>query len=107
MKKEANWKLEYVMTKVYGIEDLKPESLYKMTKELNEPHSKWFQMYYSYYYVSYDDIELYCGQHCRTSQLCAIQYLDLRSYNDCTERKEKLQQELNITLEPKRWYPIL
>ncbi|XP_066467251.1 cyclic GMP-AMP phosphodiesterase SMPDL3A [Tiliqua scincoides] len=102
MKKKASWKLEYVMTKVYGIENLKPESLYAMTKQMTEPHSKLFQKYYNYYYVSYGT-DLFCEEHCRTSQLCAIQYLDLPSYTNCTEHKEKLQQGVNNTLSPQRW----
>ncbi|KAJ6655249.1 hypothetical protein lerEdw1_005593 [Lerista edwardsae] len=99
LKKESNWKLEYVMTKTYGIEDLKPESLYDMTEQLNEPHSKSFKKYYNYYYVSYDEA-FFCEEHCRTSQLCAIQYLDHRSYTNCIKHKKKLHQGVNITLLP-------
>ncbi|CAI5770033.1 acid sphingomyelinase-like phosphodiesterase 3a isoform X1 [Podarcis lilfordi] len=90
VKNESVWKLEYVMTKAYGIKDLTPESLYEMANQLSVPHSKLFQKYYSHYFVSYDDPSLFCGEHCRITQLCAIQYLDLTSYTDCIEHKGKL-----------------
>nr|XP_060609256.1 acid sphingomyelinase-like phosphodiesterase 3a [Anolis sagrei ordinatus] len=91
MKNESVWKLEYVMTKAYGMEDLIPESLYEMTNRLSAPHSTLFQKYYYYYYVSYDDPHLFCEKHCRISQLCAIKHLDFPSYIDCIEHEEKLQ----------------
>ncbi|XP_062981798.1 acid sphingomyelinase-like phosphodiesterase 3a [Elgaria multicarinata webbii] len=91
MKNESVWKLEYIMTKAYGIEDLTPESLYEMAKQLSVPYSKLFQKYYSYYFVSYDDASLLCEEQCRISQLCAIQYLDLPSYTDCVRHKGELQ----------------
>ncbi|XP_032999608.1 acid sphingomyelinase-like phosphodiesterase 3a isoform X2 [Lacerta agilis] len=92
VKNESVWKLEYVMTKAYGIKDLTPESLYEMANQLSVPHSKLFQKYYSRYYVSYDDPNLFCEEHCRITQLCAIQYLDLTTYTDCIEHKGKLHR---------------
>lgn len=81
------------MTKAYGIEDLSPESLYELVKQFGVPHSKLFQKYYSHYFVSYDDASLFCEEHCKVSQLCAIQYLDLPPYSDCTERGGKSQHK--------------
>ncbi|XP_061479727.1 acid sphingomyelinase-like phosphodiesterase 3a [Rhineura floridana] len=88
MKNESIWKLEYVMTKAYGIEDLMPETLYEMTNQFNVPHSKLFQKYYSHYFVSYD-ASLFCEEYCRINQLCAILYLDHSSYTDCIRHKDQ------------------
>ncbi|NXS85093.1 ASM3A phosphodiesterase, partial [Erpornis zantholeuca] len=85
-KNESNWKLEYILTKTYGIEDLKPESLYEMAKQLSMPHSTLFEQYYSNYIVSYDKTIL-CEAGCKTCQICAIQYLDYPSYRNCINRE--------------------
>ncbi|KAF7254311.1 Acid sphingomyelinase-like phosphodiesterase 3a [Varanus komodoensis] len=92
MKNESVWKLEYVMTKAYEIKDLTPESLYEMAQKFSVPHSKLFQKYYSYYFVSYDDASLFCEEECKISQLCAIQCLDHPCYADCIKHKGKLQK---------------
>ncbi|NXU71303.1 ASM3A phosphodiesterase, partial [Oreotrochilus melanogaster] len=85
-KNESNWKLEYILTKAYGIEDLKPESLYEMAKRLSVPHSTLFEQYYSNFIVSYDKT-IVCEEGCKTCQICAIQYLDYSSYIDCINRE--------------------
>ncbi|NWW35944.1 ASM3A phosphodiesterase, partial [Panurus biarmicus] len=85
-KNESNWKLEYILTKTYGIEDLKPESLYEMAKQLSMPHSTLFEQYYSNYIVSYDKTIL-CEEGCKTCQICAIRYLDYSSYKDCINQE--------------------
>ncbi|XP_048347889.1 acid sphingomyelinase-like phosphodiesterase 3a isoform X2 [Sphaerodactylus townsendi] len=90
MKNESDWKLEYIMTKAYGIKDLKPESLYGMVKQLSTPHSTLFPKYYNNYFVSYDGNKL-CEEHCRVTQLCAIKYLDFTSYTDCIGNEDTSQ----------------
>ncbi|KFU90720.1 Acid sphingomyelinase-like phosphodiesterase 3a, partial [Chaetura pelagica] len=85
-KNESNWKLEYILTKAYGIEDLKPESLYAMAKQLSMPHSTLFEKYYSNFIVSYDKT-IVCEEGCKICQICAIQYLDYSSYTDCINRE--------------------
>uniref|UniRef100_A0A8D0GY25 Acid sphingomyelinase-like phosphodiesterase n=1 Tax=Sphenodon punctatus TaxID=8508 RepID=A0A8D0GY25_SPHPU len=82
MKNESNWKVEYSMTKAYGIEDLKPESLYEMVKQFTAQGSKIFQKYYSHFIVNYDK-SIVCDEYCKISQLCAIQYLAHSLYSDC------------------------
>ncbi|KAJ7341894.1 hypothetical protein JRQ81_007544 [Phrynocephalus forsythii] len=89
MKNESVWKLEYVMSKAYGIQDLKPESLYEIANQFRVPQSNLFRRYYNYYFVSYDDPSLFCDERCKTNQICAIQYLDLSSYTDCVGREGK------------------
>ncbi|XP_047921546.2 cyclic GMP-AMP phosphodiesterase SMPDL3A isoform X1 [Anser cygnoides] len=85
-KNESDWKLEYILTKAYGIEDLKPESLYEMAKQLSVPHSKLFEQYYNNFIVSYDKT-IVCEEGCKTCQICAIQYLDYSSYTDCINQE--------------------
>ncbi|XP_053830458.1 acid sphingomyelinase-like phosphodiesterase 3a isoform X2 [Vidua macroura] len=85
-KNESNWTLEYILTKTYGIEDLKPQSLYEMAKQLSMPHSTLFEQYYSNYIVSYDKT-IRCEEGCKTCQICAIQYLDYSSYTDCINQE--------------------
>ncbi|NXH18962.1 ASM3A phosphodiesterase, partial [Bucco capensis] len=85
-RNESNWKLEYILTKAYGIEDLKAESLHQLAKQLAVPHSSLFELYYSHFIVSYDP-SLVCEEGCKTCQLCAIQYLDHSSYTDCLNRE--------------------
>ncbi|NXS06542.1 ASM3A phosphodiesterase, partial [Neodrepanis coruscans] len=85
-KNESNWKLEYILTKTYGVEDLKPESLYEMAKQLSMPHSTLFEQYYSNFIVSYDKT-IVCEGGCKICQICAIQYLDYSSYTDCINRE--------------------
>jgi len=86
-KNESNWKLEYILTKAYGIEDLKPASLYEMAKQLSVPHSTLFEQYYNNFIVSYNKT-IVCEEGCKTCQICAIQYLDYSSYTDCINREE-------------------
>ncbi|XP_053793754.1 acid sphingomyelinase-like phosphodiesterase 3a isoform X1 [Vidua chalybeata] len=85
-KNESNWTLEYILTKTYSIEDLKPQSLYEMAKQLSMPHSTLFEQYYSNYIVSYDKT-IRCEEGCKTCQICAIQYLDYSSYTDCINQE--------------------
>ncbi|KAM5163088.1 cyclic GMP-AMP phosphodiesterase SMPDL3A [Mantella aurantiaca] len=81
-KQEATWKLEYVMTKQYGIKDLKPESLYELTKQFQKPKSIEFQNYYRNYLVNFDAPEG-CNEVCKKNQLCAIMHVDASSYFQC------------------------
>ncbi|KGL85340.1 Acid sphingomyelinase-like phosphodiesterase 3a, partial [Tinamus guttatus] len=85
-KNESNWKLEYILTKAYGVEDLKPQSLYEIAKQLSVPHSRLFEQYYSNFIVSYDTT-IVCEGGCKACQICAIQYLDYSSYTDCINQE--------------------
>lgn len=82
LKQEATWKLEYVMTKQYGIKDLKPESLYELAKQFQKPKSIEFQNYYRNYLVNFDVPEG-CDGACKQRQLCAIMHVDTSSYFHC------------------------
>ncbi|XP_025910363.1 acid sphingomyelinase-like phosphodiesterase 3a [Nothoprocta perdicaria] len=85
-KNESNWKLEYILTKAYGVEDLQPGSLYEIAKQLSLPHSRLFEQYYSNFIVSYDKT-IVCEGGCKACQICAIQYLDYSSYTACISRE--------------------
>lgn len=85
LKKDANWKLEYVLTKTYGIEDLQPKSLYGLAKQFATPDSKQFMKYYNYFFVSYDNSGV-CNGICKALQICAIMNLDHTSYLDCLKQ---------------------
>ncbi|MEE6475574.1 hypothetical protein FKM82_010802 [Ascaphus truei] len=88
LKKESLWKLEYVMTKAYGIKDLQPESLEGLVKRFPAPGSVDFQNYYKNYIVRYDAI-VGCEGMCKTNQVCAIQYVDEASYTKCIAASKK------------------
>uniref|UniRef100_A0A4W3IJR0 Sphingomyelin phosphodiesterase acid like 3A n=1 Tax=Callorhinchus milii TaxID=7868 RepID=A0A4W3IJR0_CALMI len=82
-EKKPDWKLEYSMTKAYGIKDLNPQSLYNLTNQFLKLHNKEFQKYCYYYIVSY--INIVCVGHCKMKQICATRYLDQASYSKCIQ----------------------
>nr|XP_017514503.2 acid sphingomyelinase-like phosphodiesterase 3a isoform X1 [Manis javanica]XP_036849562.1 acid sphingomyelinase-like phosphodiesterase 3a isoform X2 [Manis javanica] len=85
LKGESNWKLEYILTQTYDIEDLHPESLYGLAKQFAMLDSKQFIKYYNYFFVSYDSTAI-CSGKCKTYQICAIMSLDHMSYVDCLKQ---------------------
>lgn len=82
LKGESNWKLEYILTQTYDIEDLQPKSLYGLAKEFAILDSKKFIKYYNYHFVSYDS-SVICDEKCKAFQICAIMTLDHDSHVDC------------------------
>ncbi|XP_069462695.1 cyclic GMP-AMP phosphodiesterase SMPDL3A [Ambystoma mexicanum] len=82
MKMTPLWKLEYVMTKAYGIESLHPQNLYDLSKQFKEDGSQLFDDYYKHYLVSCDD-HVGCDRQCKINQLCSIGSLDETSYMNC------------------------
>ncbi|XP_071074745.1 cyclic GMP-AMP phosphodiesterase SMPDL3A isoform X2 [Dasypus novemcinctus] len=85
LKGESNWKLEYILTQAYDIEDLQPKSLYGLAKQLAVLDSKQFIKYYNYFFVSYDSSAI-CDAKCKAFQICAIMNLDHNSYRDCLKQ---------------------
>ncbi|XP_040821251.1 acid sphingomyelinase-like phosphodiesterase 3a isoform X1 [Ochotona curzoniae] len=85
LKEESNWKLEYVLTHTYGIEDLHPKNLYRLAKEFASLDSKQFVKYYNYFFVSYDS-SVVCDSTCKAFQICAIMNLDSMSYTECLKQ---------------------
>ncbi|XP_029452265.1 acid sphingomyelinase-like phosphodiesterase 3a isoform X2 [Rhinatrema bivittatum] len=82
MKKKPDWKLEYIMTDAYSIQDLQPGTLHSLVQQFKESQSKQFQNYYKHFRVSYDS-SFVCEGYCKIDHLCAIQCLDEASYKDC------------------------
>ncbi|XP_039710160.1 cyclic GMP-AMP phosphodiesterase SMPDL3A isoform X2 [Pteropus medius] len=85
LKGESNWKLEYILTQTYDIEDLQPKSLYGLAKQFAILDSKKFIKYYNYFFVSYDN-SVICNEKCKVFQICAITSLDHNSYVDCLKQ---------------------
>ncbi|KAF7478749.1 acid sphingomyelinase-like phosphodiesterase 3a isoform X2 [Marmota monax] len=85
LKGDANWKLEYILTQTYDIEDLQPKSLYGLAKQFAVPDSKQFIKYYNYFFVNYDS-SIICDKKCKALQVCAIMNLDYVSYVDCLKQ---------------------
>uniref|UniRef100_F7C8L5 Sphingomyelin phosphodiesterase acid like 3A n=2 Tax=Ornithorhynchus anatinus TaxID=9258 RepID=F7C8L5_ORNAN len=92
LKEESNWKLEYILTKAYGVKDLHPQSLHGLAKQFARLDSKQFQKYYNYVFVSYNSSEV-CSGECKTRQVCAILNLDRTSYTECIGRGERPGQD--------------
>ncbi|XP_075720386.1 cyclic GMP-AMP phosphodiesterase SMPDL3A isoform X2 [Rhinoderma darwinii] len=82
LRKEALWKLEYIMTKQYNIKDLQPESLQELIIRFQKSQSVDFQTYYKNYLVNFDTPDS-CEKLCKERQVCAIQHVDSSSYIDC------------------------
>lgn len=85
LKGESDWKLEYVLTQTYDIEDLQPQTLYGLAKQFAIAGSEQFIKYYNYYFVSYDS-SVICDGKCKAYQICAILGLDHSSYVDCLKQ---------------------
>ncbi|XP_002919734.2 acid sphingomyelinase-like phosphodiesterase 3a isoform X1 [Ailuropoda melanoleuca] len=85
LKGESDWKLEYVLTQTYSIEDLQPKTLYGLAKQFAILGSEQFIKYYNYYFVSYDS-SVICNRKCKAYQICAILGLDHSSYVDCLKQ---------------------
>uniref|UniRef100_A0A2K6TSA5 Sphingomyelin phosphodiesterase acid like 3A n=1 Tax=Saimiri boliviensis boliviensis TaxID=39432 RepID=A0A2K6TSA5_SAIBB len=85
LKGESIWKLEYMLTQTYDIEDLQPESLYGLAKQFAILDSKQFIKYYNYFFVSYNS-SVICDKMCKAFQICAIMNLDNISYVDCLKQ---------------------
>ncbi|XP_064605118.1 acid sphingomyelinase-like phosphodiesterase 3b [Liolophura sinensis] len=77
----AHWKLEYQMTKEFGIPDVSPMSLAELASSFWQ-HGENFLKYLWYNRVSVDPSPA-CNKTCQIAQLCAISKLHLEDYNQC------------------------
>lgn len=84
-EEKPNWRLEYMMTKAFGIKDIQPGSLHELALKFEAPESKDFQQYYTYFMVSYNDTVI-CTGECKTVQVCSVQFLDQESYSECVQK---------------------
>ncbi|XP_035277832.1 acid sphingomyelinase-like phosphodiesterase 3a [Anguilla anguilla] len=83
LERKPDWKLEYIMTKDYNIEDIQPKSLYGLAQSFRTPDSKTFQNYFNHFMVSYNN-SIVCKGLCKLEQVCSALFLDHKSYFDCT-----------------------
>lgn len=84
-EEKPNWRLEYIMTKDFGITDIQPESLHELALKFEAPESKEFQKYFTYFMVSYNDT-VTCTEECKTIQVCSVHFLDHESYSECLQK---------------------
>uniref|UniRef100_A0A8C5PX50 Acid sphingomyelinase-like phosphodiesterase n=1 Tax=Leptobrachium leishanense TaxID=445787 RepID=A0A8C5PX50_9ANUR len=83
LKEEAIWKLEYIMTEIYKIKDLQPDSMEDLVKRFAKPDSLEFKTYYKNHVVQYELED--CVGRCKVLQVCSVQYLDSDSYFKCAQ----------------------
>ncbi|XP_063299529.1 acid sphingomyelinase-like phosphodiesterase 3a [Pelobates fuscus] len=98
LKKEAIWKLEYIMTEIYKIKDIQPESLEELIQRFRKPDSIDFQNYYKNYVVHFDSIKG-CDGFCKVVQICSIQCLDQESYIKCLLKHTNYNSDPIITMQ--------
>ncbi|XP_068071540.1 cyclic GMP-AMP phosphodiesterase SMPDL3A isoform X6 [Danio rerio] len=88
LEQRSGWKLEYIMTEAFGIDDIQPGSLQELALRFEKPQSKAFDKYFSNFMVSYN-ISARCEGDCKTVQVCAVHYLDRESYSQCIDKRQK------------------
>ncbi|XP_013856578.1 acid sphingomyelinase-like phosphodiesterase 3a [Austrofundulus limnaeus] len=81
-KQRSDWKLEYIMTRAFGLPDLQPQSLLQLGLSFLLPQTPTFHRYFTHFMVSYDS-RITCEGRCKVRQVCAVLYLDQESYSKC------------------------
>ncbi|XP_029352921.1 cyclic GMP-AMP phosphodiesterase SMPDL3A [Echeneis naucrates] len=81
-KQRSDWRLEYIMTKAFGLTDLQPSSLLQLGLSFRLPQAAAFQRYFTNFMVSYNS-SITCEGDCKLSQVCAVLHLDQPSYAKC------------------------
>lgn len=81
-KQRSDWRLEYIMTKAFGLSDLQPKSLLQLGLSFMLPQSKAFDKYFTHFMVDYSN-SIVCDGSCKVRQVCAVLYLDQQSYSKC------------------------
>lgn len=81
-KQRSDWRLEYIMTRDFGMINLQPQSLLQLGLTFNLPPATAFDKYFSHYMVGYDS-SITCEGSCKVNQVCAVLYLDQPSYSRC------------------------
>lgn len=88
MEKRSEWKLEYIMTEAFDLDDIQPHNLHELALRLAQPQSKAFHEYFNHFMVSYD-LNVTCQGYCQTLQVCAVQFLDKESYSECVVKTNR------------------
>ncbi len=82
LEKKSDWKLEYIMTEAFDIDDIQPHNLHELALRFEQPQSKDFDKYFNHFMVSYN-FSLTCEGLCKTIQVCAVHFLDQETYSQC------------------------
>lgn len=77
----AEWRLEYNFSSTYDLNELTPDTLYELAKELKDDRDT-FNAYYSANTVSLEDPEV-CEEQCRRLHWCAITEVDYDRFYSC------------------------
>lgn len=85
-KQRSDWRLEYIMTKAFGLTDLRPQSLLQLGLSFRLPQTKAFDKYFSHFTVGYNS-SIVCDGDCKVNQVCSVLYLDQLSYSKCMMTK--------------------
>lgn len=81
-KQKSDWRLEYIMTRDFGMINLQPQSLLQLGLTFDLPPATAFDKYFSHYMVGYNS-SITCKGSCKVDQVCAVLYLDQPSYSRC------------------------
>ncbi|XP_051908024.1 acid sphingomyelinase-like phosphodiesterase 3a [Hippocampus zosterae] len=87
LEQRANWKLEYIMTKAFGMPDLRPPNLLQLAVRLWLPPNAAFDTYFAHFTVSYDGRPS-CQGECKILQLCSMLHLDQARYGACVGARQ-------------------
>ncbi|XP_016150081.1 cyclic GMP-AMP phosphodiesterase SMPDL3A [Sinocyclocheilus grahami] len=82
LEQKSDWKLEYIMTEAFNIDDIQPHNLHELALRFEQPQSKDFDKYFNHFMVSYN-FSLTCEGLCKTIQVCAVHFLDQETYSQC------------------------
>ncbi|CAK6980413.1 acid sphingomyelinase-like phosphodiesterase 3a [Scomber scombrus] len=86
-KQRSDWRLEYILTKAFGLTDLQPQSLLQLGLSLRLPQTKAFDKYFTHFMVNYNN-SITCEGYCKVTQVCSVLYLDQSSYSKCVAKGE-------------------
>uniref|UniRef100_A0A673LUZ1 Sphingomyelin phosphodiesterase acid like 3A n=1 Tax=Sinocyclocheilus rhinocerous TaxID=307959 RepID=A0A673LUZ1_9TELE len=88
LEQRSKWKLEYIMTEAFDIDDIQPHSLHELALRFEQPQSKVFDKYFNNFMVSYK-LNLTCEGSCKTIQVCALHFLDQEIYSQCIAKADR------------------
>jgi sphingomyelin phosphodiesterase acid-like 3 len=82
-----DWARLYSFTEVYGVEDMSPQSVQKVYKNLGSSSSS-FQKYYDFNTVNVKQGKPACDCKCKSQYLCSIGKVDAQDFADCIKEEE-------------------
>ncbi|RXN03407.1 acid sphingomyelinase-like phosphodiesterase 3a [Labeo rohita] len=82
LEQKSEWKLEYIMTEAFDIDDIQPHNLHELALKFEQPQSKAFDKYFNHFMVNYN-FSITCEGLCKMIQVCAVHFLDQETYSQC------------------------